>query len=270
LDVKNDIIESDIFNILHKRLVDNSPEPPKRMVAGDYHSIGAISCLVHNLLVSNPTGVKPFLDSPLIPVLNWTLESSMSLLDTSSDKNLKKIFRYICASYLKCIVLPFENTSHFIELKGVDAMLSVVEKYVTQIRENRKRLDEDGVEYASITIFNIANYGSTHSEDGKVNLAKKQFEENNKFSRLVDLCKFLISQQPSSPEQRCIADHNSLAICRLLKSERPPLSFGSILAYIDNPKSSPPHPNGFDISLTARDAWKEMVVANECLSSFKK
>jgi hypothetical protein len=69
--------------MLHKRLLSISPKPPKRMVAGDYFCVSTIVALVLCLLDSNPSGAKPFLDSPLIPVLNWTLESSMSLLDTS-------------------------------------------------------------------------------------------------------------------------------------------------------------------------------------------
>jgi hypothetical protein len=64
-------------------------------------------------------------------------------------------------------------------------MLSAVEKYFTQISESRKRLDEVGFDDASMTIFNIALDGSTQSEDGKGNLAKKQFEGNNNLSRLV-------------------------------------------------------------------------------------
>jgi hypothetical protein len=95
----------------------------------------------------------------------------------------------------------------FIELKRADAMLSVIEKYVDQIRENRKRLNEDGVENASIIIFNISLNGSIKSEDMKTNLERKEFEENNKFNRLVGVCNFLISQQPSSPEQKRITDH---------------------------------------------------------------
>jgi hypothetical protein len=155
-------------------------------------------------------------------------------------------------------------------LKGADAMLSVVEKYVTQIKKNRERLNENVVECASITIFDIAYYGSTQSEDGKGNVAKKQFEQKNRFDRLVDVCKFLISQPPSSPKQKNITNNISIAVCRLLKSEKPPLSFGPILAYVDNLRSSPLPSNGYDDSAAARGAWKEMIGADDCVSSYKK
>jgi hypothetical protein len=131
-------------------------------------------------------------------------------------------------------------------------------------------LDEDGDENASSTIFNIIVDYPTQSEDGKRNLPKKQFEENNKFNRLVDVCKFLISQQPSSQEQRHVANNISLAICNLLKSEKPPLSFSIVLTYCHNLKSSPSLPSGYDISLDARNAWNWMKGVDDCLSSFKK
>jgi hypothetical protein len=145
-------------------------------------------------------------------------------------------------------------------------MLSVVEKYVTQIKENRKRLDEGGVNNASVTIFSIALYGSALSEGGKGNVAKKQFNENNNFNRLVDVCKFFVSQHPSSPEQKHITVYFSLAACRLLKSERLPLSFGPILAYVYKLKSSPPLPNGVDISSAAQSAWREIERAEEFMN----
>jgi hypothetical protein len=182
LDVVNGIIKADVFDILHKRLVDMSPEPPKRMVAGDYFCVSRIIMLVNNLLISNPSGAKPFLDSPLILVLNLTLESSMSLLDTSSDENLENISRF------------------------------------TELSENRKRLEEGGVKYALVTIFNIAYYGSTQSEYRKGNLSKERFGENNKFNTLVGMCKFFISQQPSSRKQKGMTNNISIAVCKLLKS----------------------------------------------------
>jgi hypothetical protein len=270
VEAKNAVIEKDIFNILHKKLLEISPEPLRKMDLGDYYCIYTIIIIVNNLLISNPSGVELFLDSPLIPFLNCILDSSISLLDTSSDENLQGIFKDICSLYVKCSKPPFEKISRFIKLNGADTMLSVIEKFVTQIKEDKKRLKEKVVENALITIFNIALHGSTKSKKGKENLAREAFEENNKFNRLVDVCKFLISQQQSSQEQKRITDRISLAVCRLLKSERPAPSFGCILAYVDNLKSSPPHPDGYSVSSTAQNAWKNMVGADDCLSSFKK
>jgi hypothetical protein len=147
------------------------------------------------------------------------------------------------------------------EMKLGDLMLSVIEKYVEEIKENKKRLDEEGVENASVSIYNVAVLSSNKSGDGERNEMRNVFEENNKFNRMVDLCKYLISQQPSSPEQKRITDYISLAICFLLKSEGPSPSLGCILLYVDNIKTSPPHPDGFDISRAAKNAWNGMIGA---------
>jgi hypothetical protein len=144
-------------------------------------------------------------------------------------------------------------------MKGEDSMLSVIEKYVEEIKENKKGLNEEGVEYASVSIYNVALNGSNESSFGERNEMRSVFEENNKFSRMVDLCKYLISQQSSSPEQKRITDYISLAICLLVKSEGPSPFLGSILTYVDNLKTSPPHPNGFDVSRKAEEAWKGMM-----------
>jgi hypothetical protein len=87
---------------------------------------------------------------------------------------------------------------------------------------------------------------------------------------MVDLCKYLISQPPSSPEQRRITDYISLAICFLLKSKKLSSSLGCILSYVDNLKTSPPYPDGYDISIGAKVAWNNMTGADECLSAFRK
>jgi hypothetical protein len=238
------------------------------MKPDDYYSVGCIVGSVKNLLSSNPSGVIPFLNSPLIPVFGRTLESSMSLLNTSSDKDIQDTFRCICGSFRYCAVLPYENIIRFMEMKGGDLMMSVVKKYIEEIKENKKRLDEKGVEDASISIYNVALLSSNKSGFGKQNEMRSVFEEKDKFSRMVDLCKYLISQPPSSPEQRCITDYISLAICFLLKSERPSPSLGCIVSYVDDLKTSPPHPNGFDVSLAAKTALNGMVGADECLSAF--
>jgi hypothetical protein len=270
VEAKNAIIKKDVFNILHRRLSELSPSPPQQMKPDDYYSVYCIVGSVNNLLVSNPSGVIPFLNSPLVPVFSWTLKSSMSLLNTSSDENIQNIFRWICTSFCSCARLPYENIIRFMEIKLGDLMLSVIEKYVEEIKENKKRLNEGGVESASISIYNVALDGSSKTSVGERNEMRSVFEENNKFNRMVDLCKYLISQPPSSPEQRRITDYISLAICYLLKSERPSPSLGCILSYVDNLKTSPPYPDGYDISLNAKYSWNNMIGADECLSEFKK
>jgi hypothetical protein len=266
---KNIIIKKDIFNILHRRLSELSPSPPQQTKPDDYYSVSCIVGSVNNLLDSNRSGVIPFLNSPLFPIFSWTLESSMSLLNISSDQYIQDIFTYICEAFHRCVKPPYENMTRFMEMKGGDLMLSVVEKYVEEIKESKKRLDEDGVECASTSIYNIAVDAFDKSDFGERNKMRSVFEENNKFNRMVDLCKYLISQPPSSPEQKCITDCISLAICFLLKSERPSPSLGSILSYVDNLKTSPPHPDGFNVSKWAKEAWDGMIEADECLSTFR-
>jgi hypothetical protein len=270
VEAKNTIIKKDIFNILYRRLSELSPSPPQQMKPDDYYSVSCIVYSIRNLLSSNPSDVIPFLNSPLIPVIGWTLESSMSLLNTSSDKDIQDIFMSICSSFHSCAVLPYENIIRFMEMKGGDLVLSVVEKYVEEIKENRKKLDEVGVENASISIYNVAICAFDKSGVGKRNEMENVFEENNKFNRMVYLCKYLISQPPSSPEQRRITDRISLAICYLLKSKKPSPSLGCILSYVDNLKTSPPYPNGYDISINAKSVWNNMTGADECLSAYKK
>jgi hypothetical protein len=123
VEAKNTIIKKDIFNILHKRLSELSPSPPQQMKPDDYYSVYYIVDLVNNLLSSNPSGVIPFLNSPLIPVFSWTLESSMSLLSTSSDKNIQDIFRFICLSFSYCAQLPYENVIRFMEMRRINRLI---------------------------------------------------------------------------------------------------------------------------------------------------
>jgi hypothetical protein len=259
VEAKNTIIKKDIFNILHRRLSELSPSPPQQMKPDDYHSVSCIVGSVKNLLVSNPSGVIPFLNSPLIPVFSWTLESSMSLLNTSSDVNVLNIFTFVCESFYSCAELPYENIILFMEMKGGDLMLNVIEKYVEEIKQNNKRLNEGVVGYVSKTIYNVAANAFDNSDDGERNKMKNIFEENNKFNRMVDLCKYLISQPPSSPQQKYITNSISLAICFLLKSERPSPSLSYILSYVDNLKTSPPHPNDFIVSKSAKYALNNIV-----------
>jgi hypothetical protein len=258
VEAKNTIIKKDSFNTLHRRFLELSPSPPQQMKPDDYYSVSCIVSSVMNLLSSNPSAVIPFLNSPLIPVFSWTLESSMSLLNTSLDENIQEIFRFICGSFLQCTVFSFEDVIRFMEMKGGDLMLSVIEKYVEEIKENKKNLDEVGVENASISIYNVALFSSNESGFEKLNKMRDIFEKNNKFYRMVNLCNYLISPPPSSPEQRRITEYISLTICLLLQSERPSPSVGYTLSKVDNLKTSPRHPDDTDISKNAKKAWDGM------------
>jgi hypothetical protein len=149
------------------------------------------------------------------------------------------------------------------KMKIGDLMLNVIEKYVEEIKNSKKVLDEGGVVDASKSIYNVAFNTFDNSDFGERKEMRNVFEENKKFNRMLDLCKYLISQPPSSPEQRFITDRISLAICFLLKSERPSPSLSYILSYVDNLKTSPPHPNGFDVSERAKEAWDGMIGAKD-------
>jgi hypothetical protein len=193
------------------------------MKPGDYYYVLCIVASVNNLLSLNPSGVLPFLNSPLVPVLGRTLELSMSLLNTPSheNENVQEIFVFIC----------------------------MIEKYVIEMKRNKKRLAEIGVKYVSMCIYNIAAFSCDSLGFGKRNEMRSAFEENNKLNRMIDLCKYLISQPPSSLEQRHITNGISSAIYCLLKSERLTPSFCSIFQLIKEFKTSSPHTSGSDILL---------------------
>jgi hypothetical protein len=85
---KNSIIYCGIFDVFHKKLLEISPFPPQKMISSNYFSIYRIIAGIANLLFSNRSGVTSFLKTPLIPLLLHTLDSTISIKNTSSDKDI--------------------------------------------------------------------------------------------------------------------------------------------------------------------------------------
>jgi hypothetical protein len=98
---KNSIVNCGIFDVFHKKLLEISPFPPQKMISSNYYSIYCIIAGIGNLLNSNPSGVTSFLKTPLIPLLLHTLDSTISVGNTSSDKNIGMIqlYIYICVYF---------------------------------------------------------------------------------------------------------------------------------------------------------------------------
>jgi hypothetical protein len=83
---KNSIINyGGIFDVFHKKLLEISPFSPQKMVSSNYYSISRIIVGIDNLLNSNRSGVTSFLKTPLIPLLLHTLNSTISIVNISSD-----------------------------------------------------------------------------------------------------------------------------------------------------------------------------------------
>jgi hypothetical protein len=74
---KNSIINYGIFDAFHKKLLEISPFPPQKMISSNYYSIYCIIGGIDNLLESNRCGVNSFLKTPLIPLLFYTLNSTI-------------------------------------------------------------------------------------------------------------------------------------------------------------------------------------------------
>jgi hypothetical protein len=160
-----------------------------------------------------------------------------------------------------------------------------MEIYVNEIKENKIKLNEECVENISIIFFNTGVHGSAVGSKEEKNKFKNYFDENSGLNRLLDIFKHLISQtlspirlldifkhlisQTLSPIQKRITDRISITICQLLKNEKPPLSYGCVLEYVNNLKSSPSPTSGYDFPSAAKNSWDGMLNADECLSSYK-
>jgi hypothetical protein len=88
---KNNLIESGIFDVYHKKLLEISPPPPQNILSQNYYSVNCIIYGIKNILYSNSSCVSSFLNTPLIPVLLWTLNSTLTLTITSSDEDIYDI-----------------------------------------------------------------------------------------------------------------------------------------------------------------------------------
>jgi hypothetical protein len=127
---KNSVINCDIFNVFHKKLLEISPFPPQKMISSNYYSISRIIIGIDNLLKSNGCGVTSFLKTPLIPLLLHTLDSTNLIGNTSSDEDIGKIQLNICNCFLDCTFHCYEYTLllyfHFIFHKNIFVFFFVI------------------------------------------------------------------------------------------------------------------------------------------------
>jgi hypothetical protein len=261
---KNSIINYGIFDVFYKKLLEISPFPPQKIISSNYYSIYCIILGIANLLISNPSGVTSFLKTPLIPLLLHTLNSTILIGNTSSDKDIGKIQLYTCECFLNCICISHKNTLSLVKMKVIDSLLNFIEMYINEIKENKILLNKQLVKVISIIFFNTGYYGSTAGSKEEKNKFKNYFDENNRLNKLLNLFKYLISQT-LSPTQKETINNISVTICCLLKNEKPPLCYGCVLQYMNNFKSSPPPTSGYYFPLYANEVWNEMSKADECL-----
>jgi hypothetical protein len=158
---KNSIIDCGIFDVFHKKLLKISPFPPQKMISSNYYSVYCIIAGIDDLLFSNRSGVTSFLKTPLIPLLLHTLDSTISIGNTSSDQNIGNIQLYICRCFLKCTLHCYEDTLLLVEMKVIDSLLNIIEMYVNEIKKKNILLNEETVQAISIIFFNTENNGST-------------------------------------------------------------------------------------------------------------
>jgi hypothetical protein len=267
VDDDSPIINCGIFDVFHKKLLEISPFPPQKMISSNYYSIYCIVAGIDNLLESNDSGVTSFLKTPLIPLLLHTLDSTISIENTSSDENVKKIQLDICNCFLRCTEGCYEDTLLFVEMKVIDSLLNITKIYINEIEKKKIYLSEETVETISMIFFNTALDGSTTGSKKEKNKFKNYFDENNRLNVLLNLFKYLISQT-FSPIQKETLNNISITICRLLKNERPPLCYGCVLEYVNKFKSFSSPTSDYDFPLAAKDSWNKMLKADECLYSY--
>jgi hypothetical protein len=107
---KNSIINHNVFNVFYEKLSELSPPPCLviEIVRG-----------VDKLLVSNPSGVKFFLETPLI----------RAMFEIFNSSNIIDIISYISNCFSKCCD-TYENDCCLVENKVVDSMINIIEMYM--------------------------------------------------------------------------------------------------------------------------------------------
>jgi hypothetical protein len=134
---KNSIINCGIFDVFYKKLLEISPFPPQKIISSNYFSISRIIGVIDNLLKFNRSGVTFFLKTPLIPLLLHTLNSTISIGNTSSDKDIGDIQLCICHCFLNCTIDCYENTLFLVEMKVIDSLLNIIEMYINEIKKKK-------------------------------------------------------------------------------------------------------------------------------------
>jgi hypothetical protein len=175
---KNSIINCDIFNVFHKKLLEISPPPPQKIISSNYFLIYRIFLGIHHLLISNPSGVTSFLKTPLIPLLLHTLDSTISIGNTSSDEDIGNIQLYICKCFWRCTDHCYEDSLLLVEMKVIDSLLNIIEMYINEIKEKKVLLNEETIEIISMIFLNTGMNGSNAGSKEEKNKFKDYFDGN--------------------------------------------------------------------------------------------
>jgi hypothetical protein len=141
----------------------------------------------------------------------------------------------------------------------IDSIKNIIEKYISQIKENKIIIKEKTIELGMIVIFNTTIEGSNEASSLKNNKFKKSFEEDSKQNRLTDAFRFLSSLQCTSPIQKNIMNYISISICELFRNDKPPEYYNDILSYIDKLRKSPPPTSGYNFPEAAQSVWNGIV-----------
>jgi hypothetical protein len=157
---KNSIINCGIFDVFHKKLLEISPSPPQKIVSSNYFSIYCIIFALDKLLNSNRSGVTSLLKTPLIHLLLHTLDSTISIGNTSSDEGVGNIQEYICNCFLSCTIHCYEDTLLLVEMKVIDSLLNIIEMHINKIKKKKILLNEKTIETISNIFSNTAKFGS--------------------------------------------------------------------------------------------------------------
>jgi hypothetical protein len=266
----DEIINCDIFDVFHKKLLEISPSPPQKIISLNYCSIHHIVTGINNLLFFGCTYLDTFFKTPLIPLLLHTLDSTISIRstsssdedfgDVSSDQDIDDVQLSICNCFFRCSIRCYEDNLLLVEMKVIDSLLNIIEMYITEIKRNKILLNEATVRIISQTFFEVALHGSCENK----NEFKNYFDENNRLNVLINLFEFLTSQT-LSPIQKEIINYISITVCFLLKNETPPLCYICVLKHVNSLKSSPSPVSGYDFPSEARISWYQMSKADECL-----
>jgi hypothetical protein len=184
--------------------------------------------------------------------------------DISCNRKIQKIELCICNCFLRCTEHCYEDTLLLIEMKVVDSLLNIIEMYVDEIENRKILLNEKTVESISIIFFNMGLKGSKAGSKKEKNKFKKYFDESSRLNILLSLFEYLIWHN-LSPIQKNTINFISIAICLLLKNEKPPPSYNYVIKYVKNLKSSPSPTSSYDFPSFAKDSWDEILKDDECV-----
>jgi hypothetical protein len=105
--------------------------------------------------------VTSFFNTALIPLLLHTLHSTISIGNTSSNKNIGNTQLNICKHFLRCADHCYEDILLLVKMEVTDSLLNIIEMYINEIKTKKILLNEEIIKTISIILFNTRLYQST-------------------------------------------------------------------------------------------------------------